>query len=74
MNGIYNLNIIVIFIAIAILLTTNVGCSSREVNRDIYNALMQREGIKKTGEPNCDSGQPSYEDYQREMETTNSRE
>lgn len=50
------------------LLVILLGCSSNNINRDIYNALIQRECIQKTGEPNCESGQPTYEEYQRERE------
>ena len=50
------------------------GCASKNLNRDMYNALIQRECIKKTGVPNCDSGQPSYEEYVREREAMNKQE
>ena len=76
MNGTYkvdmsmNTNIFILF-AITLILT---GCSSTEMNRDIYNALIQRECIKKIGEPNCDSGQPGYDEYQRELEEMNKQE
>lgn len=50
------------------------GCSSRDINRDIYNALIQRECIQRTGVPNCDSRQPSYDEYQRNREAINKQE
>ena len=61
-------------ITLIILSIALLGCSSRDVNRDIYNALIQRECIQKTGEPNCDSGQPGYEEYQRNREAINKQE
>ena len=42
------------------------ACSSNRVNETVYDALNQRECIIKTGLPNCDSGQPGYDDYNRE--------
>ena len=68
MNGIYNQVLqmkIIIFIFNTLIL---VGCEYKNFNRDAYNALLQRECIKKTGEPHCDSNQPSYEEYRRERE------
>ena len=63
--GYVNFMNVFIFIVIGFLLT---GCSSNNLNRDIYNALQQRECIQKTGEPNCDSGQPDYAEYHRERD------
>lgn len=59
---------------LCLLLTTLSGCSSNNSKRDIYIALIQRERIQKTGEPNCDPGQSSYEDYQRDREAINNQE
>lgn len=39
------------------------ACSSSNIHRTVYDALIQRECIQQTGEPNCDSGQPGYDDY-----------
>ena len=50
------------------------GCSSKEFNKNVYDALIQRECIQKTGEPNCDFDQPSYEDYQRERSEINKQQ
>lgn len=65
------MNILLTLVVSLIVLT---GCSSRDVNRDIYDALIKRECIKKTGEPNCESGQPNYEEYKREREAINKQE
>ncbi|WP_455198320.1 hypothetical protein [Kaarinaea lacus] len=56
------------------LLTVVSGCASSDSNRTVYDALIQRECIQKTGEPNCDSGQPSYDEYRREREAINAQE
>lgn len=74
MNGISNIDIMKTIFTLLMLITAIPGCTEREVNRDIYNALIQRECIKKTGEPNCDSGQPSYEEYRREVENLDKQE
>lgn len=63
-----------VFLFMVSMLTTHSGCSSNSVNKDIYKALIQRECIQKTGEVNCDSGQPSYEDYQRERDEIKNQE
>ena len=75
MNGTSKVNIAVyIWMKTLTLITLTIillGCSTTDVNRDIYNALIQRECIQKTGEPNCDSGQPSYDEYRREVDSMN---
>ena len=53
---------------IAFVVLTLFACSSNKVNKTVYDALIQRECIQKTGEPNCDSGQPSYEEYRHERQ------
>lgn len=50
------------------------GCSSNNIYKNVYDALLQRECIQKTGEPNCESGQPSYENYSREREDIKKQE
>jgi uncharacterized lipoprotein YmbA len=63
-----------VFLLMVGVLTALSGCSSNSVNKNIYKALIQRECIQNTGEPNCDSGQPSYEDYQRERDEIKNQE
>ena len=44
------------------------ACTSEDVKRNTYKALIQKQCIEDTGEPNCDSGQPDYDEYQRQRE------
>lgn len=44
------------------------ACSSEDVKRNTYKALIQKQCIEDTGEPNCDSGQPDYDEYRRQRD------
>lgn len=56
-----------IFFIIAVCLVLT-ACSSEDVKRNTYKALIQKQCIKDTGEPNCDSGQPDYDEYKRQRD------
>lgn len=74
MSGKYKIHTVILNSACLMALMILHGCASNDTNRTVYDALIQRECIQKTGQPNCNSGQPSYDEYRREREAINTQE
>lgn len=51
-----------------VVLTVACAGSKVDTKRSVYNAMQQHQCIKDTGNPNCDPGHMSYDQYKEARE------
>jgi len=57
-----------VLIILSVLLVCLGGCANVDTKRTVYNAMQQRQCIKDTGNPNCDPGHMTYDEYKEERD------
>lgn len=55
-------------ILLLVLMAMQWGCSADDLRRASYNALLDRQCMVESGQPNCDPERMSYEAYREQRE------